>query len=90
MGNPTSTLNSAKKNITRAAGRTYLQTETREISNWRDVTNARTVHPADASGDVDFLFERQTLDLRKIVNTGLNGSRSGDVKNPLTLALAFP
>ena len=42
---------------------TYLQTETRKISNWRYVPSTWTVPPADSSGDIDFLFERQSLNL---------------------------
>lgn len=44
-------------------GATYLQTESGEISNRWDVSNTGTIHPPDTSGDIDFFFERQRLNL---------------------------
>lgn len=51
------------ENTSKTARRTYVQTETGEITNCRDVSDAWTVRPADTCSDVDFFFEGQALDL---------------------------
>ena len=51
------------ENTPGAVKRTYLEAEAREIPNWRDITNAGPMHPSDASGNIDFLFEGQTINL---------------------------
>jgi len=51
------------ENTSKTGRRTYVQTETGEITNCRDVSDAWTVRPADTCSDVDFFFEGQALDL---------------------------
>jgi len=49
-------LNVLFQDMTTKVGGTDLQTQSGELTNGRDISNAEAVHPAYSSGDIDLLF----------------------------------